>query len=144
MFGKCKAFGTPMSLSTCIETDACGKDMNEKMYWDIVASLLYPTINRPNIMYNVWKFARFLVASKKSHLTAVKRIIRYLIWTTDLGLWYAHSTHFYLIGYSDADFACDKNDGKRTSGTCQMLGHSLVSWHSKKQASVALSTTESG
>ena len=133
-----------MSLSTCIKTDAYGKDVDEKMCWDIVISLIYLTVNRPDIMYNVCNFARFQVASKKSHRTAVKRIIRYLIWTTELGLWYAHSTHFYIICYSDADFACDKNDGKSTSGTCQMLEHSLVSWHNKKQASVALSTTESG
>ena len=75
---------------------------------------------------------------------AVKRIIRNLIGTTKLGLLYPHSTHFDLIGYSNADFSCDQNDRKSTSGTCQILGHSLVSWHSKKQVSVALTTMESG
>ena len=47
-----------------------------------------------------------------------------------------------LIGFSDADYAGSKTDKKSTSGTCQFLGHILVSWSSKKQTFVALSTTE--
>jgi hypothetical protein len=47
-----------------------------------------------------------------------------------------------LIGYSDSDYAGCKVDRKSTSGTCQFLGRSLVSWSSKKQTSVALSTAE--
>ena len=67
MFGleKCKDFGTPMSTSTCLETDAFRKDVDENMYRDIIGSLLYLIVNRPDIMYNVRKFARFHVASKK-------------------------------------------------------------------------------
>ena len=55
---------------------------------------------------------------------------------------YAFGGEFNLVGYSDADFAGYKLDRKSTSGTCHLLGSSLVSWHSKKQASVALSTAE--
>ena len=47
-----------------------------------------------------------------------------------------------LIGFSDTDYAGSKTDRKNTSGTCQFLGHMLVSWSSKKQTSVALSTAE--
>ena len=60
----------------------------------------------------------------------------------DLGLWYPRGTHIDLTCYSDADFAGYKVDRKSTSGTCHFLGHSLVSWLSKKQNLVALSTTE--
>jgi hypothetical protein len=49
---------------------------------------------------------------------------------------------FDLIGYSDSDYAGCKVDRKSTSGTCQFLGRSLVSWSSKKQTSIALSTAE--
>ena len=62
--------------------------------------------------------------------------------TIDIGLWYPRGTHIDLTCYSDADFASYKVDRKSTSGTCHILGHSLVSWFSKKQNSVALSTTE--
>jgi hypothetical protein len=57
-------------------------------------------------------------------------------------LWYGRQTEFNLIGFTDADFAGDRLDRKSTSGTCQFLGGSLVSWSSRKQTLVALSTAE--
>jgi hypothetical protein len=68
--------------------------------------------------------------------------MRYLVYTPKFGLWYPKGSTFDLIGYSDADYAECKIDRKSTSGTCQFLGRSLVSWASKKQNSVAISTTE--
>ena len=62
--------------------------------------------------------------------------------TIDIGLGYPKSDNFELIGFSDAHFANCRVERKNTSDTCHFLGHSLVSWHSKKQNSVALSTTE--
>jgi hypothetical protein len=72
----------------------------------------------------------------------MKRIMRYLVYTPKFGLWYPTGSTFDLIGYSNADYAGCKIDRKSTSGTCQFLGRSLVSWASKKQNSVALSTAE--
>ena len=60
----------------------------------------------------------------------------------DICLWYPKSDNFELIVFLDADFFGCRVERKNTSGTCHFLGHSLVSWHSKKQNSVALSTTE--
>nr|XP_016467053.1 PREDICTED: uncharacterized protein LOC107789712 [Nicotiana tabacum] len=88
------------------------------------------------------KQARFQSAPKESHLTTVKRIIRYLTGTISHGLWYPRSNNFKLEGFSDADLAGDKEDEKSTSGTYQLLGKALISWNSKKQGSTALSTTE--
>jgi hypothetical protein len=68
--------------------------------------------------------------------------MRYLVYTPKFGLCYPKGSTFDLIGYSDADWAGCKIDRKSTSGTCQFLGRSLVSWASKKQNSVALSTAE--
>jgi hypothetical protein len=68
--------------------------------------------------------------------------LRYLVYTPKFGLWYPRGSTFDLIGYSDADWAGCKIDRKSTSGTCQFLGRSLVSWASKKQNFVALSTTK--
>jgi hypothetical protein len=73
---------------------------------------------------------------------AVKRIFRYLIHTPTFGLWYLKGSSFELVGYSDSDWAGDKVDRKSTSGACQFLGRSLVSWSSKKQNCVFLSTAE--
>jgi hypothetical protein len=72
----------------------------------------------------------------------MKRIMRYLLYTPKFGLWYPKGSTFDLIGYSDVDCAGCKIDRKATSGTCQFLGRTLVSWASKKHNSVALSTIE--
>nr|XP_018626706.1 secreted RxLR effector protein 161-like [Nicotiana tomentosiformis] len=137
-----KAIGIPMSPSTSLDKDGKGNSVNETKYHGMIGSLLYLTASRPDIMFSVCKCARFLSVPKELHLTAVKRIIRYLIGTASYGLWYPHSNNFKLEGFSDADLAGDKEDRKITSGTCQLLGKALISWNSKKQGSVALSTME--
>ena len=73
---------------------------------------------------------------------AVKRIFWYLVHTPNLVLWYPKGSTFELLGYSDSDYAGCKVNRKSTTGTCQFIGRSLVSWSSKKQNSVALSTTK--
>jgi hypothetical protein len=72
----------------------------------------------------------------------MKRTFRYFKYTPNIGLWYPKGAHFELVGYSDLDYASCKVYRKSTSGGCQFLGRSLVSWSSKKQNSVALSTAE--
>ena len=86
--------------------------------------------------------ARFQTSPRESHLKATKRILRYLKHTQNIGLWYPKGAKFELVGYSDSDYAGCKDDRKSTSGTCQLLGRSLVLWSSKKQNSIALSTAE--
>jgi hypothetical protein len=105
-------------------------------------SLLYLCASQPDIMLSVCMCARFQANPKEVHLRVVTRILRYLVHTPKFGLWYPKGSTFDLIGYSDADWAGCKIDRKSTSGTCQFLGRSLVSWVSKKQNSVALSTVE--
>ncbi|MCH82973.1 copia-type pol polyprotein [Trifolium medium] len=137
-----KEISTPMSTSCYLDKDEGGKSVDESKYRGMIGSLLYLTASRPDIMFSVCMCARFQANPKESHLSAVKRIMRYLIGTQKMGLWYPKGTDCTLVGYSDSDFAGCKMDRKSTSGTCHLLGNSLVSWHSKKQASVALSTTE--
>ncbi len=71
-----------------------------------------------------------------------KRIFKYLIGTHSIGLWYPKCDTFDLVGYSGSGFAGSRLDRKSTLGTYQFLGHVLVSWHSKKQTSIALYTAE--
>jgi len=93
-------------------------------------------------MFAVCPCARFQLSPKESHLKAAKRILKYLKGTTIVGLWYPSHSPIHLVGYSDSDFVGCKLDRKSTSGTCHRLSSSLISWHNKKQACVALSTTE--
>ncbi|XP_075080003.1 secreted RxLR effector protein 161-like [Nicotiana tabacum] len=137
-----KFISTPMRPSTNLDKDEQGIPVDETKYHGMIGLLLYLIASQPSIMFSVCKCARFQSAPKESHLTAVKRIIRYLIGTVSHGLWYPRSNSFKLEGFSDADLAGDKDDRKSTGGTCQLLGKALISWNSKKQASVALPTTE--
>ncbi|GJV81890.1 putative ribonuclease H-like domain-containing protein [Tanacetum coccineum] len=82
------------------------------------------------------------VTPKTSHLSAVKRIFRYLKGKLKLGLWYPKVSSFDLEAYSDSDYARANLDRKSTTGGFQFLGRRLISWQCKKQTIVATSTTE--
>jgi hypothetical protein len=137
-----KPIKTPMGTNGHLDLDMGGKSVDQKVYRSMIGSLLYLCASRPDIMLSVCMCARFQADPKEIHLRAVKRIMRYLVNTPYFVLWYPRGSTFDLIEYSDADYAGCKVDRKSTSGTCQFLGRSLVSWASKKQNSVALSTTE--
>jgi hypothetical protein len=137
-----KPINTPMGTNGHLDLDTGGKSVDQKVYRSMIGSLLYLCASRPDIMLSVCMCARFQADPKEVHLRVVKRILRYLVHTPKFGLWYPRGSTFDLIGYSDADWAGCKIDKKSTSGTCQLLGRSLVSWASKKQNSVALSTAE--
>jgi hypothetical protein len=137
-----KPVKTPMGTNGHLDLDTGGKSVDQKVYRSMIGYLLYLCASRPDIMLSVCMCARFQADPKEVHLRAVKRILRYLVYTPKFGLWYPKGSTFDLIGYSDADWAGCKIDRKSTSGTCQFLGRSLVSWASKKQNFVALSTTE--
>ena len=122
-----KTMKTPMSSSIKLDKDEKGKSIDSTMYRGMIGSLLYLTASKPDIMYSVCLCDRFQSCSKESHLSAMKRILKYLKGTIDIGLWYPKSDNFELIGFSDADFANSKVERKNTSGTCHFLGHSLVS-----------------
>ncbi|GJY96845.1 hypothetical protein Tco_0513755 [Tanacetum coccineum] len=93
-------------------------------------------------MFAVCACSRFQVTPKSSHLSAVKRIFRYLKGKPKLGLWYPRVSLFDLESYSDSDYAGANLDRKSTTGGCQFLGRRLISWQCKKQTIVATSTTE--
>ena len=131
-----------MGSSIKLDWDEKGKPIDQTKYKGMIGSLLYLTTSRLDIMYSVCLCARFQASHKESHLNDVKRIFRYLKGTIDIDLWYPKCDSFELICYSDVDFGGCKIDRKSTSGTCHFLGHSLVSWHSKKQNPFALSMTE--
>jgi hypothetical protein len=137
-----KPIKTPMGTNGHIDLDTGGKSIDQKVYRSMIGSLLYLCASRPDIMLSVCMCARFQADPKEVHLRAMKRIMRYLVYTPKFGLWYPKGSTFDLIGYSYADWAGCKIDRKSTSGTCQFLGRSLVSWASKKQNSVALSIAE--
>ncbi|KAK6119798.1 hypothetical protein DH2020_046467 [Rehmannia glutinosa] len=137
-----RTVSTPMATNVKIDKDEKGKSVDESKYRGMIGSLLYLTTTRPDILHAVCLCARFQSNPKESHMSAVKRIFRYLKGTIQYGLFYPKNENFSLKGYSDSDYAGCRVDRKSTSGTCQMLGNRLVSWFSKKQNSIATSTSE--
>jgi hypothetical protein len=85
---------------------------------------------------------RLQASPHSSHRTAIQRIFRYLKHTHKFGIWCIASSSFHLVGFFDADFVGCGIDRKSTSDTCHFLGSSLVCWSSRKQFSIAQSTTE--
>ena len=81
-----KPINTLMSTSTMLDSDEKGKSVDIKLYKSMIGSLLYLTINRPDIMFSVFVCARFQSNTKKSHVIVVKRSFRYLKHTPNLGL----------------------------------------------------------
>ncbi|KAK2401717.1 putative mitochondrial protein [Trifolium repens] len=138
----CKIMSTPMHPSSSLSKEEIGSKVDQKLYRGMIGSLLYLTASRPDILYSVCLCARFQSDPREPHLTAVKRIFRYLKGTTNLGLLYKKSLDSKLVGFCDADYAGDKIERKSTSGNCQFIGENLISWASKRQTTIALSTTE--
>ena len=122
-----KPLATPMSTSIKLDKEENCKNINEKFCRDMIGSLIHLTANKPDIMCSVSICARFQSCSKKSHLVTIKHIFRYLINLHDLGIFYPMGVTFDLNRFSDANYARYKVDRKSTRGTCQFLGHSLVS-----------------
>ncbi len=123
--------------------DGVSKPVNSSTYQSMVGSLLYVAMaTQPDIAQAVSVVSKFNANPNAAHLTAVKRIIRYLKGTLNLALKYERSDSGTLIGYSDADWAGDQDDRHSTTGNVFLLGGGAVSWLSKKQSTVALSTAE--
>ena len=137
-----KSVSTLMATNGSLDSDASGNMVDQKLYRSMIGSLLYVNASRPDVMFSICMCARFQASPRESHLKATKRILRYLKHTQNVGLWYPKGAKFELIGYFDSDYAGCKVERRNTSGTCQLLGRSLVSWSSRKQNSVALSTAE--
>lgn len=138
----CSVKKTPMSPGSKLDSDPSGKSVECKLYRGMIGSLLYLTASRPDIMFATCLCARFQANPKESHLFSVKRILRYLKGTKNLGLWYPKDSGFELLAYTDSDYGGCRLDRKSTSGSCQLLGGKLVSWSSKKQNCVSTSTAE--
>ena len=136
----CKEVATPIATNYLMDADKAGQPVGSTKYRGLIGSLLYFTTSRPDVQFGVCLCARFQAYLKESHFKAAKRILKYLKGTTNVGLWYPCDSNITLSGFSDLNYAGCKLDRKNTSGTCHLLGSSLISWNSKKQACVALST----
>ncbi|XP_048491166.1 uncharacterized mitochondrial protein AtMg00810-like [Beta vulgaris subsp. vulgaris] len=138
----CKPMSTPMEVNARL-CSVEGKDLEDvTMYRQLVGSLIYLTLSRPDIAYAVSVISRFMQKPMKRHLEAVRRILRYVKGTIDYGILYRNDKEFEVVGYCDADYAGDLDTRRSTTGYVFNLGSAAVSWCSKRQPTVSLSSTE--
>ena len=105
---------TPMSPNVKLTVDLLGKSVDPSLYRSMIGSLLYLTASKLDISYSVGVCARYQANPKESHMTALKRIIKYVKTTAKFGVWYSKDTSDVLAGYSDADWARNADDRKST------------------------------
>ena len=117
---------TPMSPNVKLTVDLLGKSVDPSLYRSMIGSLLYLITSRPDISYSVGVCARYQANPKESHMTILKRTIKYVKTTAEFYVWYIKDTSDVLAGYSDADWAGNADDRKSTSGSCFYMGNNLV------------------
>jgi hypothetical protein len=139
---ECKPMNTPMEVKLKLLVDTSSELIDATLYKQIIGSLLYLTNTRLDICFFVNILSQFLVEPRCVHLVATKHAMRYLKGTIDYGLSYDGDHDFTLSGYTDAYWAGSFFDRKITSGCCFSLGSTMISWQSRKQSSISLSTTE--
>nr|GEV49724.1 uncharacterized mitochondrial protein AtMg00810-like [Tanacetum cinerariifolium] len=112
--------GTPMATKH-LDTDLNGTPVDQTKYQSMVRALMYLTASEPDIMHATGYCARYQAKPTEKHLTAVKRIFRYLKDTIHMGLWYPKDTGFELTAFLDSDHAGCLDLRKSTSGGIQFL-----------------------
>ena len=118
---------TPISSNVKLTIDLLGKNVDPSLYRSMIGSLLYLTASRPDISYSMEVCARYQANPKESHMTALKRIIKYVKTTADFDVWYSKDINDVLAGYSNADWAGNADDRKSVSRGCFYVGNNLVS-----------------
>lgn len=140
---ECKNTATPievgLDLAKCDQNTVC-----DAPYRELIGCLTYATMTtRPDLCASTNYFSRFQSCFSDEHYNYARRILRYVRGTTELKLVYnKHEDADVLLGYTDSDWANDKNDRKSVSGYVFKVFGNTVSWGSRKQATVSLSSTE--
>jgi len=136
--------GTPMINNlTKRKDDNKRYNPREELYRSMVGSLMYLMVaSRPDLASSVGIVSRHLSNPSEEHLTAAKRILRYVKGTKNYGLVLGPTEGPFLYGYTDADWGNDIDTRKSTTGYVFYARSGAISWCSKRQSTIALSSTE--
>jgi hypothetical protein len=133
---------SPIVSGSKLHSNEGGVKVNETYFKQIVGSLMYLTTTRPDIMFIVSLISRYMSKLTELHLQAAKRTLRYLKGTVSYGILYKRGEAEELLAFTDSDYAGDVEDRKSTSEYVFLMNSGVVSWSSRKQPLVTLSTTE--
>ncbi|KAH0761863.1 hypothetical protein KY290_017936 [Solanum tuberosum] len=138
----CQGVSTPLSTTISLRLNDGSPPTDAKQYQSVIGKLQYLSFTRPDISFVVNKLSQFIHQPSHTHWQAVKCLLRYLKLTIHRGLLFHHGSKAALHVYSNADWAGDYNDHTSTSAYVIYLDLTPISWSSKKQRTVARSSTE--
>ncbi|GJY79652.1 ribonuclease H-like domain-containing protein [Tanacetum coccineum] len=137
----CNPSRTPVDTESKLGVD--GDPVSDPtLYRSLAGSLQYLTFTRPDISYAVQQVCLHMHDPREPHLSALKRILRYVQGTLNYGLQLFSSSTTDLVAYSDADWAGCPTTRRSTSGYCVFLGNNLLSWSAKRQPTLSRSSAE--
>ncbi|KAE9618243.1 putative RNA-directed DNA polymerase [Lupinus albus] len=142
---QCNVADIPAETNVKLDKGEDETGVDASMFRQVVGSLRYICHTRPEIAYSVGLISRFMSDPRQPHMIAAKRILRYLKGTMGFGVIFPKQnceTILTLTAYSDSDWGGDLIERKSTMGQVFMLSGSVITWSSKKQEIVALSTCE--
>ena len=120
-----KSVSTPLDRTVKLCPDS-GRVCDPTRFRQIVGSLIYLTITRPDHSYPVGVISQFMARPTEEHLQCAQRVLRYVSGTKDRGLLYRAGTAVQLVGYTDADWASNAADRRSTSGYAFSLGSAAI------------------
>ncbi|GJY49656.1 hypothetical protein Tco_0439612 [Tanacetum coccineum] len=142
-FESCDPVDTPMVEKSKLDDDKEGKAVDPSHYRGMIGTLLYLTASRPDLQFAICMCARYQARPTEKNLNAVKMIFRYLKGTVPTGpLVSREDSSIALTTFAYADHAGCQDTRRSTSDSIQLLGDRLVSWSSKRQKSIAISSTK--
>ena len=137
-----KPASVPMDSTTRLYQDKSPLLSDPFVYRRLVGRLIYLTTTRLDIMYATQQLSQFMASPTESHLQAAKHVLRYLKTSPGKGLFFPRESEIQLLDFSDSDWAGCPDTRRSLTGYCFFLGSPLVSWKTKKQTTVARSSTE--
>nr|GEX59160.1 putative reverse transcriptase, RNA-dependent DNA polymerase [Tanacetum cinerariifolium] len=138
----CKPADTPMITNQKLFMKTKAKLANRDRYQRMAGKLIYLSHTRPDIAYAVGVVSQFMHQPQVDHMHVVLRIVRYLKGTTSHGVLFKTNGHLNIKIFTDADWARDKGNRRSTFGYFSLVGGNLVTWKSKLQKVISLSSVE--
>ncbi|GMI87317.1 cysteine-rich RLK (RECEPTOR-like protein kinase) 8 [Hibiscus trionum] len=126
-----------MNLNEKFQQDDGAEMADAQRFRSLVGGLIYLTHTRPDIAYSIGVISRFMQCPSRDHFGAAKRVMHYIAGTMEYGIWYSKVSKFKLWGFTDSDWASSLDDRRSVSANVFTLGSGVVTWSSKKQATVA-------
>ncbi|XP_072085132.1 secreted RxLR effector protein 161-like [Arachis hypogaea] len=141
-FEECKPATTPLDYTVKLSREK-GEPLKDHLsYRKLVGRLLYLANTRLDISHAVGKLSQFLDCPTTQHMQEAHHVLRYLKGAPTAGLFFTSEVNYNLIGFSDSDWAACPDTRKSISAYCFYLGNSLISWKSKRQLTMASSSSE--